>query len=128
MPFYCNYCRCILLAHLLARPSSLRGLPLPLVHDATLVGPLYRSSRQTCTNPSPLGECHDNRLHAGSHQAVPEFVSPGEACPTTFQKLHRRLWRRPVLTASGSIIAVQICFCRPLASTYPHIDLLNCSP
>ena len=48
---------------------------------------LYRSSQQTGANPRPLGECHDNRLLASSHHAVPELVCPGEECPTTVQKL-----------------------------------------
>jgi len=48
----------------------------------------YRSSQQTGANPRPLGECHDNRLLASSHHAVPELVSPGEECPQTVQKLN----------------------------------------
>jgi len=77
----------------------------------------YRSSQQTGANPRPLGECHDNRLLVGSHHAVPEFVSPGEVCPTTVQKLDG--CGEELLTAIGLVafLAPQTCFCCLIAST-----------
>jgi len=81
---------------------------------------LYRSSQQTGANPRPLGECHDNRLLAGSHHAVPEFVSLEKVCPTMVPKLHWCWWRRTVLTAIVSVafLAPQTCFRCKRASTY----------
>ena len=81
---------------------------------------LYRCSQQSGVNPRPWGECHDNRFQACSHHVVPEFVSPGEVCHTTVQKLHWCWWRRTVLTASVSVafLALQTCFRSLIASTY----------
>ena len=46
MPFYCNYCRCILLAHLLARPSSQRGLLLRAKEKERRSSIVYRSQER----------------------------------------------------------------------------------
>jgi hypothetical protein len=79
---------------------------------------LYRSSQQTGANPRLLGECHDNRFLATSRYAVPEFVSPGEVCPTTVQK--RDACGEELLTASVwvAFLAPQTCFRCSIASTY----------
>ena len=79
---------------------------------------LYRSSQQTGANPRPLGECHDNRLLASSHHAVPELVSPGEVCLTTVQKLDAD--GEGLLNASISVafLVLQTCFSCTKASTY----------
>jgi len=73
---------------------------------------LHCSSQQTGANPRPLHECHDNRLLASNHHAVPKFVSRGEVCPMRVQKLHWYLWGRTVLSAIVSVayLALQTCF------------------
>jgi len=79
---------------------------------------LYRSSQQTGANPRPLGECHDTRLLATSHHAVPELVSPGEVCPTTVLK--HDACGEGLLTASITVafLALQTCFCCTKAAAY----------
>jgi hypothetical protein len=80
---------------------------------------LYRSSQQTGANPRPLGECHDNRLLASSHHAVPELVSPGEVCPTTVQKLNDACGeQRLTAIVLVAYLALQTCFRCTIASTY----------